>query len=127
MIHADEGLLICDLAETYNIYNYRALPLELVATLASGLHDNSRIKLKMASSKLDTQTMLMASILDHLSILLWTKTKDAQEGRNKPKSILNELLGVEEEKENDLITFDTMEEFEEIRRRIIEEKTWQQK
>lgn len=122
MLNTDEGLLICDFAETYNIYNYRELPLDYVAILACGLRDNSRIKMKMADTEIDTNTMLQASILDHLSILLWSKTKDAKDGRNMPESILNKLLHIETEKENDIITFETMEEFEEMRERIIKEK-----
>ena len=48
MIRFDEDALICDLAETYHIYDYRSLPVKLVATLSAGLRDDSRIKLKAA-------------------------------------------------------------------------------
>ena len=37
MIALDQNALICDFAETYGIYNYRALPVSLLATLAVGL------------------------------------------------------------------------------------------
>lgn len=33
MIRADEDALVCDLAETYHIYNYRQLPARQVAVL----------------------------------------------------------------------------------------------
>ncbi len=41
MISRDEDALICDLAETYQIYNYKSLPARLVATLSVGLRDDS--------------------------------------------------------------------------------------
>lgn len=34
MLNLSEDALICDFAETYHIYDYRSLPLRLVATLA---------------------------------------------------------------------------------------------
>ena len=46
MIRLDRDALICDLAETYHIYDMRSLPLQTVATLSAGLRDDSRIKMK---------------------------------------------------------------------------------
>ena len=43
--------LICDMAETYHVYDLRALPVETLATLAAGLRENSRVKMKMAGIK----------------------------------------------------------------------------
>ena len=43
MIAIDEDALICDLAETYQIYDYRRLPVQTVAVFSLGLRDNSRI------------------------------------------------------------------------------------
>ena len=40
MIKQDEDALICDLAETYRIYDYRQLPLLQVAVFAYGLRDH---------------------------------------------------------------------------------------
>ena len=36
MIFTDEEALICDLAETYQIFDYRSLPVRTVATLSAG-------------------------------------------------------------------------------------------
>lgn len=66
MLNFDEDALICDLAETYNIYDYRSLPLSLVATLSAGLRDNSRIKLAITGNKVPQETMLLASIADRI-------------------------------------------------------------
>lgn len=43
MILTDEDALICDLAETYNVLDYRALPVRTTAALASGLRADARI------------------------------------------------------------------------------------
>lgn len=119
MIKADEDALICDLAETYHVYNYRELPINLVASLAYGLGYNSRIKRKINNQQLSTEEMLLISILDKLNILIWQQTKDGQKGRNQPKSILAEIL---DKQENNVASFNTIEEFERTRQRIIERK-----
>ena len=112
MIAADEDALICDLAETYGIFDYRALPVPLLATLASGLRDDSRIKMRMAGMRIPTNTILLASAADALNILVWSKTKAARTGQNRPKSILQQLLhSGERERGNDTIKFESGSEF----------------
>lgn len=88
MTAADEDALVCDFAETYHVYNYRGLPLRYAATLACGLRDNSRIKLKMSGQKLPAEVFLQAGMLDALNLLVWFKTEDARKRRNRPTSIL---------------------------------------
>ena len=116
MIRTDETALICDLAETYGILEYRALPLKTLAALSSGLRDNSRIKMKISGQKIDSETALLAAAVDRLSMLLWAKTKDAQSGRNRPGSILMQMMDGRQE-EKDYMTFRTAEEFEEARKK----------
>ncbi len=43
MLAADEDALVCDLAETYGLLDYRAHGARLVATLAVGLRPYARI------------------------------------------------------------------------------------
>lgn len=43
MIATDQDALICDMAETYGIFDLQALPVATLATLAVGLRENSRI------------------------------------------------------------------------------------
>lgn len=69
MIQLDEDALICDLAETYQIYDYRSLPVKLVATLSAGLRDDSRIKLKAAGTSVGLDTTILAAIADNLTML----------------------------------------------------------
>lgn len=106
----DKDALLCDLAETYGIYNIESLPIQTVATLSIGLKGDSRIMLKMTGQKIDSQTILLASILDRLSFLAWTKTKDAQTGRNRPESVLNKLLNGNNESQRDFEVFETGED-----------------
>src|SRR5690606_41619993 len=111
MISEDEEALICDLAETYHIYDYRRLPPLTVAVFSLGLRDNSRIKMKLSGQEVPLEVMLWAGIYDRLSLLLWAQTKDGQKGRNRPTMITEILL--KREKENDIMAFHSGEEFEE--------------
>jgi hypothetical protein len=115
MIKVDENALICDLAETYQIYNYRQLPPSTVAIFSIGLRDDSRIKMKLSGAKVSPNILLLSGIVDRLNLLLWTKTKDAEKGINKPKSILDELYN----KKSDISAFASGKEFEEERQRLI--------
>ena len=112
MLATDEAALICDLAETYHIYDYRSLPLSRVATFAVGLRENSRIKMKMANVKYPMDIMLLACVVDRLSVLTWMKTADGANGQNRPQSILARMLNENEEERRDIEAFDTPEEFE---------------
>ena len=108
MIDVDEDALFCDFAETYHIFDFRALPPITAARLASGLRDNSRIKLKMSGNEIPIETSLMMAMVDCLNILIWQNTKDAQKGINRPKSILSQLT---DKKENQIVGYRTPEEF----------------
>lgn len=117
MIKIDEKALICDLAETYQIYNYRQLPPSQVAIFCIGLRDDSRIKMKLSGAKVTPNILLLSGIVDRLNLLLWSKTKDGLKGINKPKSILDDLYS----KGNDVSAFASGKEFEEERNRLIKE------
>ena len=110
--------MICDLAETYNIYDYRQLPPTRVAVFACGLKDESRIKMKLSGQKVPLGTLLLAGISDRLSVLVWGQTKDGQKGRNRP-AMLVEALMEKGSKDTDVIVFDSGEDFESMRKRLI--------
>ncbi len=112
MLIVDEDALICDLAETYNIYDIRSLSPVQVATFAIGLRDNSRIKLKLADTKIDLDRLMLASIVDRLSILLWRQTEQGRKGENPPKSFVLALTDKEEKPKEELKAFATIEEFD---------------
>lgn len=109
-MNTDEDALLCDLAETYHIFDYRSLPARMVATLSVGLRDNSRIKMKMNNARYPMETMLLAAALDRVSLLVWLNTQDGEKGINRPESVLNHLLGEVDEK--DVVAFETPEDFD---------------
>lgn len=47
----DRDALLCDMAETYGVFDLRALPLQTVAVLAQGLRPDSRIMLRLAAEE----------------------------------------------------------------------------
>lgn len=117
MIRMDEDALICDLAETYGILNYRSLPIHLVATLCVGLRENSRIKMKMADITVTFEKIVLAGIWDKVNLLYWSKTKDGSKNRNCPESIAAKLMKSKEPKQ--LIAFDDGKAFLEYRQKLI--------
>lgn len=119
MIETDEDALICDLAETYHIYNYRQLPPTQVAVFSYGLREDSRIKMKLSGHKVDLETMLLARIADNLTTLVWFQTEDGQKGNNKPDSILDMLTGKTKQKD-ETVRFDSGEDFMKQRKRLLE-------
>jgi hypothetical protein len=110
MIAIGKDELICDFAETYKIYEIENLSPEKAAILASGLRDDSRIKMKLVGQKVSFQTLLLAKIADSSTLNLYAKTKDAQKGKNKPKSIIQELFTAKKEKK-EYKEFNSGEEF----------------
>lgn len=86
-----EDDLICDFAEYYGIYDYRALPADYAATLCAGLREPSRVMMRLAGAKISLREALFARMVDELAFISWTKTKDGQKNRNRPKSVLASL------------------------------------
>lgn len=117
MVRTDEDALICDLAETYHIYDWRKLPVRFVAILAYGLSDESRIKLKMTGKKVGTDTQLLALILDGVNWLVWSKTEDAERNINQPDSMFDRLMGSSQSSNN--VGFETADDFEAARAKIL--------
>ena len=113
MIAADRDALVCDLAETYGIYDFRALPVTVLATLAVGLRDDSRIKMHLSGQKVRRSELLLAGALDRLSTLVWMQSEDGRKGVNRPASLVKELTGGKQEKTgNDVRAFASPVDFE---------------
>jgi hypothetical protein len=121
MINIDEDALVCDLAETYQIYDYKQLSLNQVAVFAYGLRDDSRIKQIMSDQIVPLETTLLASIVDRLSLSLWLQTKDGQKGVNRPASIADQLIKRDksENDEKDYLVFESGEDFENYRKALL--------
>lgn len=119
MISLDEDALMCDLAETYQIYDYKQLPLTVVAVFSCGLRDDSRIMMKMNGQSVSLETLILAGLSDKLSILLWSKTKDGLKGVNRPTLIVDSLTAVKSQEKNEVV-FNSGEDFERMRRKLID-------
>ena len=120
MINTDEEALICDLAETYHIYDYRQLPPQKVAVFALGLRDDSRIKMKISGQVAPIERLLLAGISDRLSTLVWFQTEDGQKGKNRPTMLADLLTNNNAKSEKEVITFDSGEDFIKVRNRLLE-------
>lgn len=120
MIGFDEDALICDLAETYHIYDYRQLPPSRIAVFSCGLRENSRIKMKLSNQSVPLDITLLAGIVDRLSMIMWQKTKDGQSGKNKPTFILDLLSGKPQAEKKEVV-FNSSEEFEKTRKALLNE------
>lgn len=125
MLNTDEEAFICDMAETYHVFDYKALPVRTAALLASGLRDNSRIKMKISGQEAPNETILLAMTVDRLGQLVWLNTEDGHKGVNRPALITPQLC---KSGEKDTLAFDSIEEFEKKRKEILKKggSTWQQ-
>lgn len=114
MINLDEDALICDLAETYHILNYRALPPNMVGVLACGLREDSRIRQKMSGQKRPLDTLILATIADRLGLLL-VQNKPGATQKDIPRSIYKTIMDLESGSNSNNMTFKDGAEFEKYR------------
>ena len=116
MLHEDRTALLCDFAETYNIYDTRRFPARYIAMLACGLKADSRIKTKLAGVKVSPpNSLLYALIVDELRVIRYWLSGDK---KNAPEFVTEIMHNGLPEKETQ--GFNTAEEFERKRREIIE-------
>jgi hypothetical protein len=102
-------LLLCDLAETYGIYDmYQYRPF-YIGALVAGLRDDSRVKMYLSGARVSSDRIIAAYTADRIANLVWMLSKDGQDGFNPPKSMLAVLLGTDEPAHG----YDTPEEFDE--------------
>lgn len=118
MIRLDEDALTCDLAETYQIYDYKQLPVSKAAVFACGLRNDSRIKTKASGQSVPINTLLLAGISDRLSALIWFQTEDGQKGRNRPTMLVDFLTG-KSETSKDIVVFASGKDFEKTRNELV--------
>jgi hypothetical protein len=111
MLSVDRDAVICDLAETYHVLDYRSLPIMTLATLCAGLRPDSRIMMKMAGVKEIASSILTVHIADALTLILHSLTGD----KTRPK-LYEEVMTGKQVKTNG---FDSIEEFEAARRGFI--------
>ena len=116
MMALDKTALICDLAETYQIYSMEQLPARVIATLACGLKADSRIQTKMAGVKISPPFVLLgALIVDELRALRYAMVGDKKHEPVFVTDIMAEGIPVK-----DTVSFESGAEFEQARQKIIE-------
>lgn len=86
------------MAETYGIYDYRRVPVDLLGTLVAGLREDSRISQKTNRVRASVETILLAEILDRLNTLIWFFSEDGHKGKNRPKRSASAFFIDEDEK-----------------------------
>lgn len=112
-----EDELICDFAETYHILDYRSLPPALVAKLAAGLREDSRVKARLSGYQVTLDVILDALQVDYLAMLSWFQSEDGNKGRNRPESVYK--LITERDKPKEYVGFSSAEEFRRARERLL--------
>ena len=116
MLSMDKNAVICDLAETYNIYDYKRVPGRLLGILVAGLGENTRIGKRINGVRGTVSEVLLAQILDGIRFLCWAKTEDGQKGKHRPKSVASEFFVSEDKEKTKAVSID---DFEKIREKII--------
>lgn len=105
------------MAETYHIYDMKQFSPVYISILVRGLSVNSRVAIAESDKLVGLDTFMMASVLDELRVIIWQNTKDAQKGRNRPKSITQSLLRKNEKPK--VTVYKTFDDFLEARERIM--------
>ena len=111
MLRASPNALVCDLAETYGVFDYKSLPAKLLGMLAAGLGEESRSKMHLSGQKAGRMEILLAAAVDGLNRIAWMLAPVYSHEGERPRSILGTILG-ESEEENADTAFDSPQEFE---------------
>ena len=109
MIETDESALICDFAETYHIYDYRALPVHYAATLAYGLRCDSRIRLKLGEVKEEVPCFISAAkAADCLALIVNSLREEPEE---YPALLTDIIYGRGQKEEQKKTSYSSGEDF----------------
>ena len=113
MLAKDEDALICDMAQYYHVFRMRDLPVKTLAILASGLPDDSRIKIALSPVDTSPQMLMLSMIADRLGILAWMQSKDGAKNRNRPPSIVEAIKNARADRaaKKEIVSFASGEDF----------------
>lgn len=115
MLGTDRDAVICDLAETYHVLDYKAVPIMTLAALCAGLHDDSRIKTRMMGLHRIAPSFALIRAADMLTVLNYSLT--AKKG-DKPPTLYQDIM-MSKQQEKKTSGFASIEEFEAARKRIV--------
>lgn len=121
MLAKDEDALICDMAQYYHVFRMRDLPVKTLAILASGLPDDSRIKIAMSPVDTSPQMLLLSMIADRLGILAWMQSKDGAKNRNRPPSIVEAIKNARADRaaKKEIVSFSSGDAFLAAQKRLL--------
>ena len=106
MVVTDEDALICDMAETYHVYDMESLPISFVSTLAAGLRPDSRIRSKMAGVETHLNIeYLLAYCVDNIILI----RKMLGDSSDMPELFTDRMLVAQKPKE--WVLFDSGADF----------------
>lgn len=121
MLAADPDALLCDLAETYRIYDLHAVPVRLLATLAAGLKQDARVYKKISGIKYNLDSLLLATIADRVTVLQWIiiQMLGGDAGR-MPEAIFDQMISGQSVKlQKNTLSFSSGAEYEAAREKIL--------
>lgn len=113
MLSEDRDAVICDLAETYHILDYKSVPAQTLAILCAGLRDDSRIKLHMAGFNHVPDVFTNTHISDELTLIRYFLT-----GSQKDPPLYQDIMRGKR-KQNNTVGYSSPEEFLEARKRLL--------
>ena len=116
MLGIDKDAVICDLAETYHVLDYKAIPVLTLAALCAGLHDDSRIKMRMMGLNKIAPSFALIRIADILAVINYSLT--AKAGTKAPE-LYQDIMTGKRKQERKTTGFSSIEAFENARKRII--------
>lgn len=112
MLGTDRDAVICDLAETYHLFDMDSVPLMTLATLCAGLPEDSRIKLHLNGVKRIPPSFTLVTIADTLTQFVY-----AFSGSDKTPTLYKDIMiGKQKKKSNE---FKSISDFEKARRKIL--------
>lgn len=114
MLGIDRDAVICDLAETYGVFDYARLPIMLTATLCAGLHENSRIKRKLSGVNEVPAEYTLVHIADALTMLL-----NAMAGNKQKPELYSDLMTGKRKTGRKKSGFNSIDDFNTARKKFI--------
>lgn len=112
MLSVDRDALLCDLAETYHVYDFNALPVTTLAVLSFGLRENSRIKQKINGVTYIDPMRILAATADKVTAIHYALTNDDETAR--PYFFATDMYEKRRRDRTQLPKFASSEDFKQI-------------
>ena len=97
------------MAEYYHILNYKQFSPDYLAILLSGLRNDSRVQMARSGQKAKIEQILLATIADELSGLIFARS----DKNDRPESLLALLLDIKPTNDKKCLSFNSSTSFEE--------------